>query len=121
MLIPLDGQPARVLVEGEANGVIVDASTGPLYVYSSGATETAIRFQAVDLAGGAPRDLASFEDAEAIRGLSPVRLPAGDWVLFAGPLADAPNAAAVLRPVPLLLNVVTGQQILLVNLPHSTD
>ncbi len=121
MLIPLDGQPARVLVEGGADGVIVLASTGPLYVYPSGAPGTAIELRAVDLAGGTPRELASFEDAEAVRSLSPVRLPAGDWVLFAGPLADTPNAAAVLRPVPLLLNVVTGQQIPLVNLPHSTD
>ena len=51
--------------------------------------------------------------------LSNVRLPAGDWILLAGPVGDTPVLASIGRPVPVLLNVVTGERIELPNLPSS--
>ena len=48
--------------------------------------------------------------------LSRLRLPAGDWVLLAGPIGDNPGGGSSSAP-PLLLNVETGEQIELVNLP----
>jgi len=47
-----------------------------------------------------------------------VRMPGG-WILLAGgAMGDFPWQRAIDRPVPLLVNVVTGESVELVNLPH---
>lgn len=115
----LDGGDRRVIVEGWANGTVVLGSEGPVLVYSEG-TETRTTYRAVSLDGGEPREIAVFEHADFVAPqLSRVRLPAGDWVLLAGPLADTPSNNSTGRTTPVLLNITTGEQIELVNLPPS--
>ena len=115
----LDGGDRRVIVEGWANGTVVQGSEGPVLVYSVG-TDAETTYRAVSLPDGEPRELAVFEHPDWIAPpLSRVRLPAGDWVLLAGPLADTPSNNSLGRTTPVLLNIVTGEQIELVNLPPS--
>nr|MBA2299709.1 hypothetical protein [Chloroflexota bacterium] len=115
----LDGGDRRVIVEGWANGTVVLGSEGPVLVYSEG-TETRTTYRSVSLDGGEPRDVAVFEHADFVAPqLSRVRLPGGDWVLLAGPLADTPSNNSLGRTTPVLLNITTGEQIELVNLPPS--
>ena len=115
----LDGGDRHVIVEGWANGTVILGSDGPVLVYSEG-TETQSTYRAVSLNGGEPREIAVFEHADFVAPqLSRVRLPVGDWVLLAGPLADTPSNNSIGRTTPVLLNIVTGEQIELVNLPPS--
>lgn len=117
----LDGGDRRVIVDGWGNGTVVLGSEGPVLVYSGG-TEAQTTYRAVSLEGGEPRELAVFEHPDGVAPpLSRVRMPAGDWVLLAGPLADTPSNNSLGRTTPVLLNIVTGEQIELVNLPPSAD
>ncbi len=57
---------------------------------------------------------------DALRTPLDLRLPDG-WILLAGgSLGDFPWQRAFDRPVPVLLNLVTGERIELVNLPNWT-
>ena len=53
-------------------------------------------------------------------GTADVRLPGGWILLTGGGLGDFPWQRAIDRPVPVLVNLVTDEQIELVNLPHWT-
>jgi hypothetical protein len=48
-----------------------------------------------------------------------VRLPDG-WVMLNAGLGDFPWQRAFDRPIPVIVNLVTGERIELVNLPHWT-
>lgn len=117
----IDGGPRRVIVDGPTLvASLIVSSAGPGLLYADGGdTRTTYRFVGLD--GGEPREVATFEhDLGFTPQLSPVRLPVGDWILLAGPLADTPANQGQGRPVPVLLNVATGDRIELVNLPHSS-
>ena len=117
----LDGGSPRVIVEGPTTGTVVLGPDGPALVYGEG-TETRTTYSVVPLDGGVPREIAVFDhDSFQSPQVSRVRLPAGDWVLLAGPLADTPSNQAIGRSTPLLLNISTGEQIELVNLPSSRE
>lgn len=116
---PLDGTAGRVLVEGEVTGQLVAMPTGARFVYTRivapGAPQT---IDAVDLrTGGSTVVLTRSVDAETVIP-RPLRLPDG-WVLLATfSLGDFPQAAPGPRAVPIMLDLVSGKQYEMVNLPH---
>ncbi|MDQ2966619.1 MAG: hypothetical protein M3R57_12315, partial [Chloroflexota bacterium] len=116
---PLDGGDARVLLDAGEAAVVVRSSKGAQLVYTLPGSESQQSIDVIDIATGQPRHLVTLD-----QGLSGPRLPSrvrvpADWVLLTGmQLGDFP-IGGLPRPVPLLLNVVTGEQIELVNLPHS--
>jgi hypothetical protein len=114
---PLDGGARRVLFDRPASGLVVESAAGLQVVLHEGGDAGTV-ISVVPLDGGEARELARF-DAASTRVPSTVRLPVGDWVLMAGPLADTPANQSIGREVPLLLNLETGEQIELVNLPNS--
>lgn len=118
---PLDGGDRRLLVDGAAERYVVETIAGPKLVYSTGWTPAGDRtFHILDVASGDTEVLVSF-DADSPQsglGIAPARLPRG-WVLLAGLLNEAPAGRLGLGPAPLVLNVETGEQIELVNLPHK--
>ena len=113
----LDGSSSVTLLDGWADGRVIAATAGPQAILAQDAgTRTTI--SAVALDGTGVREIASFDHEPGMGPrLSPVRLPAGDWVLLAGPLGDTPGGASASGIGPRLLNVVTGEQLELVNLP----
>ena len=116
----LDGGPPSTLREGRTSGVLVYTSAGPAVVLFDAVGDMRTSISIVGLDGSAPRDLGTVEH-ESGMGPRPssVRLPAGDWILLAGRIGDTPGMRAVGRPMPVLLNVMTGERIELPNLPHS--
>jgi hypothetical protein len=117
----LDASSRRELLDRGASGTVVATTTGPLVVVQQ-LEAPGTTLSAVPLAGGDVRELARFEDAaSSTHTLSSVRLPGSDWILLAGPLADTPTNQSTGRNVPILLNVLSGEQIELANLPHSTE
>ncbi len=115
------GGAVRELHDGFGSARTVAGPDGPLVIVVD-ERETSTTLTAIDLDGGAPRELATFEHESGFAPrVSAVRLPAGEWVLLAGELGDVPGFNGVGRPVPVLLNVVTGERIELPNLPHSTE
>ena len=63
---PLDGGPRRVLADGLGSGVLVQSSNGPVLVaLVSDDQQSTIRV--VDLAGGEPRDVLTFEETGSTR------------------------------------------------------
>jgi hypothetical protein len=78
------------------------------------------RIVAVDPTTGETRTIHEV-DPDALTFLlpEPVRLPDG-WVLLATTLSDDPAGRGFLvRGVPVLVNLVTGEKVELPNLPHS--
>jgi hypothetical protein len=113
----LDGSDVVVLLDRAAGGVLVMGPDSPLVVLHEEA-DTRTTVSVIGLDGTGLREVAVFEHEMALAPRpSRVRLPAGDWILLAGPLGDLPGLQPVGRPVPVLLNWATGERIELVNLP----
>jgi hypothetical protein len=104
------------LLQGVAYGSVFLGPAGPqVLLVRPGEFESVIEVVGID--GSGRREVARIDhDSGMTPNVSPLRLPAGDWVLLAGYLGDSPTQA-VQTPIPILLNVVTGEQIELVNLP----
>jgi hypothetical protein len=104
------------LLQGVAYGSVFLGSAGPqVLLVRPGELESVI--EVVGLDGSGRREIARLDQESGLTpSVSPLRLPAGDWVLLAGYLGDSPTQA-VQTPIPILLNVVTGEQIELRNLP----
>lgn len=114
----LDGGGRRALPVPPGQAVLAMAPSGPVVVVAEDRTDQTI-YRVVDLAGTEARELARIDHPDWISPLpADLRLPAG-WVLLGGPFADTPGNRNVGRAIPRLLNVVTGELIELVNLPHS--
>jgi hypothetical protein len=116
LLMSHDGSDRRTLVD-VGPGSVVNSSEGWLMLYTEfpGSSE----YRLLDLATGESRSLGTMP-AGFIR-IRNVLLPP-DWILFAPwyGIGDFPRSH-LLAPVgepPILLNVVTGEQIELLNLPH---
>jgi hypothetical protein len=116
----LDGSDMVTIGEGLAGGRVVDAADGPGVVLFDHVGETRTTISIAPLDGSGVRELWTAEHQPGFQ-YSPtsVRLPAGDWILVGGPVGDTPGFAAMGRPIPVLLNVVTGERIELPNLPYS--
>ena len=116
------------LFEGRADTSLVQGPEGPRLValhiddFEGGVPPPgaeAQRVEVMSLDGTSRREVAlTGREPGAYLNLSRLRLPAGDWVLLAGPIGDNPGGGSS-SAQPLLLNVVTGEQIDLVNLPGS--
>jgi hypothetical protein len=104
------------LLRGVVYGGVFLGSAGPqVLLVRPGEFESVIEVVGID--GSGRREVARMEhESWMTPHVSPLRLPAGDWVLLAGYLGDSPTQA-VQTPIPILLNVVTGEQIELPNLP----
>jgi hypothetical protein len=90
-------------------------------VFTEGTTPEGGSWTARDLTSGVDTGLLSFEpsDLEANLWPAPVALPQ-NWVLLAADLGDFPETEMAARPIPRLVNVLSGEVILLENLPHAT-
>ncbi|HEX5825965.1 MAG TPA: hypothetical protein VFY23_00470 [Candidatus Limnocylindrales bacterium] len=116
----LDGGSRTAIRDQPGNGEVVATSARPVVVFTDELDETHTVVSVMDLDGSNQRELWVSEHPSAFAPqLSTLRLPAGDWILLAGPLGDTPINASIGRPVPVLLNVVTGERIELPNLPSS--
>ena len=118
--IPLDGGERRTLADGRIEGTVVASSAGARIVYWEGVGEGQV-FRILDIASGAVDDIDSsaWGVQESWLMVERIRLP-GDWVLLSAGLGDFPGPKTF-RGVPRLINVVTGEQIELVNLPNSSQ
>ncbi len=114
---PLDGGPRVVLDAGQGASVVTMTDDGARVV-TLVSMETASTIRVVDVSGGDPRDVLTFEETASTRSPIALRLPAGDWVLIGAGLGDIPTNTVV-RAAPFLLNVATGETIELANLPHT--
>ena len=115
----LDGGEWTTLLDDWASVILVDGSDGPRAVLLQ-QDETRTVVWAVGLDGTGRREVAAFDHEQGMGpALSAVRLPAGDWILLAGPVGDVPNRGSSGGMGPQLLNVVTGERIALANLPGS--
>jgi hypothetical protein len=115
----LDGGERRALVGNAVRGEVVRTTAGDRFVYWQPGDERTT-YHSVRLDGADPAVVATIEHPgtpELPAGLH--RLPAGDWIILGAPFGDTPNNAGVSRAVPRLLNVLTGEVVELVNLPHS--
>ena len=112
---PLSGGPRIPLSDG-AQALIVPTDDGPRVVLlTTGDTESTLSLIGLD--GTGRRDIATFEHESGSNPyLSDLRLPVPGWVLLSGSLADTPTNP-VSQPRPMLVNVETGEQIELPNLP----
>ena len=114
----LDGGERRALPVPPGAAVLAMAPSGPVVVVAEDRTDQTI-YRVIDLDGTEARELARIDHPGWVAPIpANLRLPEG-WVLLGGPLADTPGNRNVGRAIPRLLNVVTGEQIELVNLPHS--
>ena len=99
------------------DGEVIPTPTGPRLIYvDSSARGSEVR--SVDVATGDETVILTRTADEPY--LAPVRLhlPSG-WVLLATfSLGDYPQASPVDRAVPILVDLTTGEQYEMVNLPH---
>jgi hypothetical protein len=120
----LDGTGERTLAEGDAIGTLVHTDDGAWLLATGDIADAAPgqdpTIELIDVATG---EAVPFESDPA-EGLGTsiyaqdVRLPP-NWILFATDLGDLPGLQNSYRPVPLLINVLTGERIELPNLPHT--
>ena len=115
--LPLDGSPSRDLVRGSTDGLLVATPTGARLIrVDSSASGTEVR--SVDVATGDATVIISRSPDEPFVAPVDLRLPSG-WVLLATfSLGDYPQSSPVDRSVPILVDLTTGQQYEMVNLPH---
>lgn len=117
---PLDGGERRLLLDGAVERYVVETAAGPKLVYSTGWTPAAGKtFHVLDIASGETEVLVSFDadSPQSALGIGPARLPRG-WLLLAGQLNEYPAGRIALGPAPRVINIETGEQIELINLPH---
>ena len=115
--LPLDGGASRDLVHGSMDGELVATPSGArLILVDSKATGSSVR--SVDIATGDETVLVTRTAAEPVVAPVHLRLPSG-WVLLATfSLGDYPLASPVDRAVPILVDLMSGEQYEMVNLPH---
>ena len=115
--LPLDGSPSRDLVRGSTDGLLVATPTGARLIrVDSSASGTEVG--SVDVATGDATVIVRRSPDEPFVAPVDLRLPSG-WVLLATfSLGDYPQASPVDRSVPILVDLTTGQQYEMVNLPH---
>ena len=115
--LPLDGAPGRALVRGAMDGQLVETPTGARLVYVR-ISDSGTEVRSVDVATGADTVILARALDEPLLAPVQVRLPPG-WVLLATfSLGDYPQASPVDRAVPILVDLTTGEQHQMVNLPH---
>jgi hypothetical protein len=121
---PLDGGPSRTIEEvGDADGIVVATPDGPRAVLLVGSVDDLGRtIVEVDLLSGTTSTIHEVTDAStSFVAPASVRLPDG-YVLLAGSLSDDPAGRGfVIRPVPILVDLTTGEKTELVNLPHTLE
>lgn len=123
VLVPIDGGSPTVLLEdvprsSREGAFVVDTEDGPRFVLGGVAGPDEMPWDVLDLTTGETSLLPSDLPSEVPRAPLELRLPNG-WILLAGgSLGDFPWQRSFDRPVPHLVNLVTGETIELVNLPH---
>lgn len=120
--VPVEGGPASVLVysivRGSLDGAfVVPTSDGPKFVLGGLVGPDEMPWDVLDLTTMEMTLLPGDPSGDTVRVTSKLRLPGG-WILLAGSMGDFPWQRGLDRPVPLLVNLVTGETIELVNLPH---
>lgn len=124
--VPIEGGSPRVLIDDaprpEIGGaVVVSTLDGPKVVFTGSVQPggiTAIEVLVLDVTTGETAALPPSDVGDARLFPYQVRLPDG-WLLLAGGfLGDYPWQRSFDRPAPVLVNLVTGERIELVNLPH---
>jgi hypothetical protein len=119
--IPRKGE-TRLLLEDApqeaADGIVVDGTDGPKVVYAGTiADDGGVTLKILDVTTGTTTDLPPGDVGDPRQWPQASTLP-GSWVLLAAGLGDFPWQRAFDRPVPVVLNVVTGERVELPNLPH---
>ena len=115
--LPLDGGASRELVHGSMDGELVATPTGARLIIVD-STATGFDVRSVNVATGDATILLRRRAAEPVLAPVHLRLPTG-WVLLATfSLGDYPMASPVDRAVPILIDLTTGEQYEMVNLPH---
>jgi len=123
---PIEGGPPKVLIDDApipeiGAGVVISTPEGAMIVYTRSVDRDGIPSLIVlDVRTGESTDLPRGTIGDPRLLPYPLRLPAG-WLLLAGGLlGDFPWQRAIDRPAPVLVDLVTGERIELVNLPHWT-
>lgn len=124
--VPIEKGSPRVLIDDaprpEIGGaLVVSTPDGPKVVFT-GSVEpdgtTAIEVLVLDVTTGETAALPPSDVGDARLFPYAVRLPDGWFLLAGGFLGDFPWQRSFDRPAPVLVNLVTGERIELVNLPH---
>lgn len=101
---------------GDENAWLVRSAQGPKVVHVTHSGDGTQELRSIDVATGAATVLWTNDGRQPSMGLAMVPLPE-DWLLL-GSIGSDPGQPVGSQPVPLLINVVTGEQIPMVNLPH---
>lgn len=124
--VPIEGGSPKILMESApipeiGDAVVVSTSDGAKVVYTAPVDGDGVPpLKVLDVRTGGTTDLPAGAVGDPPLFPYPLRLPAG-WVLLAGGmLGDFPWQRAIDRPAPVLVDLVTGERIELVNLPHWT-
>lgn len=122
--IPLAGGEPAVVVGGFvgdefAKAMLVATSEGPKLVLAGLVGPDVMPWDVIDIATLETAVLDGGDDDVPRSVATDVPLPGG-WVMLNGGLGDFPWQRAFDRPVPIIVNLVTGERIELVNLPHWT-
>lgn len=113
----LVGDVPRTSLEG---AFVVDTEDGPKFVLGGPTGSDEMPWDVLDITTGETTTLPTDPASDIRLGASDIRLPGG-WILLAGgAMGDFPWQRAFDRPVPVLVNLVTGERIELVNLPNWT-
>ena len=116
------GAPTTLLADvprtSREGAFVVDTEDGPRFVLGGPTGPDDMPWDVLDMTSGETTTLPTDPSSVFRRGALDVRMPGG-WILLAGgAMGDFPWQRAIGRPVPLLVNVVTGESVELVNLPH---
>jgi hypothetical protein len=124
LAIPVDGGTPRVVGEAfnpDVSGGVVVATPDGLRVAFGADEGSGFVTRVIDVDSGDVSELpASADGGPALIPHQSVVLPPGWLLLTDGYLGDFPWQKAIDRPAPVLVNLVTGERIELVNLPHWT-
>jgi hypothetical protein len=108
-----------VLVEGEVAGQLVETPTGDRLIYTRlvgpGSPQS---IESVDVRTGETKVVLTRGMNTPLVTPKQLRLPEGWVLLVTFSLGDFPQAAPGPRAVPILVDLVTGQQFEMENLPH---
>ena len=104
------------ITPGDENAWLVRSAQGPRVVHVTQPGDGTQELRSIDVATGAATVLWTNDGRQPSMGLAMVPLPE-DWLLL-GSIGSDPGQPVGSQPVPLLINVVTGEQIPMVNLPH---
>ena len=122
--VPVDEAVSKVLIvdaprQEIAGAVVVATPDGPKVVFVASITGDGLpTISVLDVTTAAVADLPPGTIGDPRLTPTRIRLPAGWLLLGAGALGDFPWQQALDRPAPVLVNLVTGERMELVNLPH---